>query len=237
MDKIQTELWSVLILVGLALLGAFRTVLAEKVVSPIKRFFIKEKLDDKTITCGREINNILVEFRVKMNADRATIFLFHNGQHFNPKIINNSIWKFTSAYETCKEGIAYESQDLQNLLITNHLHLVESLWGKIEEGYEKYSCINCAMDCTKTKNIIIIADVEKMGYSHTKNMLQLQGVKKFIISPIIIGDDYVGFVSASYLSSFNYATQLIDGKDSLSLGLNPICHYANKIGYYLSLKS
>jgi hypothetical protein len=238
MDEFKTELIAGLTITLIVLIKAFYTALADKIVKPIisKLGFYKNKLDNKALVSSRIINNLLLELRVKMNSDRAAIFLFHNGQHFNPRIANNSIWKFTCAYETCKAGVTYESHNLQSLMVTNHIDLIQSLWGEMNDGYEKFKCPNCPQDCVKTKNIIVMADISALEYGSTKNILEIQGIKRMIISPIIINEDYVGFVAVSYSSGFNYAEQCVGSNTVINpAGVKTVCEYANSIGYHLSI--
>lgn len=214
----------------------FQQYLAESLLAPIKKWISRRKnfLDESAVTSGRTINNLLLELRVKMNADRVAIFLFHNGQYFNPNIINNSIWKFTCAYESCKAGVSYESSKMNNLLLTNYITLIESLWNKLTDGIERYDCKNCLADCDKEKNIITIVDYATLPHGNTKSWLESQGIQKLILSPIIINSDYVGFVGASYASNFTYGGQAIDATGPG--GIKTICEYANTIGYQLSNK-
>lgn len=236
MEDYKIEIYTALITTLLVLIRTFYTKLAESIIHPLLTWvgMKKSQIDERTLTAGRIINNLLLELRIKMNSDRSAIFLFHNGQHFNPSIANNSIWKFTCAYETCKAGVTYESSNMQSLLITNHLDLIPSLWGDLSDGFVKFKCPDCAMDCKKTKNIIIVANTHEMNYGNTKSVLELQGVKKIIMSPIIINSDYVGFLYVSYSFDFNE-------KDKTNLSIDPeeiknICEYSNLIGYHLSNK-
>jgi len=234
----KIELISGIILAFLALIRFSSPYIAEYILYPVGRFLKKrigkEKLNLEVVNSGRAINNILLELRVKTDSDRASIFLFHNGQHFNPKIINNSIWKFTCAYEVCKVGVTYESNNMQNLLVTNYLNLIESLWNKLDRGFEKYPCQNCPIECEKSKNLIVVIDTDTIPYGNVKNMFEVQGIKKFILSPIIINEDYVGFVSLSYSSNFTFGSQSINTNPK---GLKIICETANTIGYYLTQKN
>jgi hypothetical protein len=237
-NNLKVEIISGITLALLVTIKYLREYFVDYLFSPIKKWFKKDRLDAVAVTSGRTVNNLLFELRLKTNADRTSLFLFHNGQHFNPKIINNSIWKFTCAYENCKDGVSYESAKMQNLLVTNHIALIESLWGKLDDGYHKYTCPDCIQDCSETKNIIIVIDVDKLPYGITKGILEMQGVTKFIISPIIIDGDYVGFLSMSYTNNFAYGSQLVaNDKQNNLKGLKIICDFANKIGYHLSQKN
>jgi len=237
MDNYKAEIISGIILALLVVLKVFKEYVALKLIEPFKNWLShrREKLDEKALTSGRTVNNLLLELRVKTNADRTAIFLFHNGQYFNPNIINNSIWKFTCAYESCKPGVSSESFNMQNLLLTNYLPLVETLWGKISEGFVKFDCRNCPIDCSKSKNIIVISDYASLPYGSIKSLLESQGIKKFLLSPIIIKNDYVGFIGVSYSSNFTFGGQVMDTPEPLGQGgIKTICEYANTIGYHLS---
>lgn len=239
MDNLKTELLTALIVVCIGIIGAVREkimgCIVEYIVTPTKRWFRKDRFDHCVLSSGKVINDLLVSLRVKAGADRASIYLFHNGQHFNPKIINNSIWKFTCAYEHCKEGVTYECPKLQNILVTNHIMLIEALLGKMEDGFTKYQCPDCEKTCDK--NIIIVMDVAGIPYGSTKALYESQGVKKMVISPIIIEDDYVGFIAVTYSSNFDFGSQLVSyDKDSNTKGLRIMCEYANKITYQLSAR-
>lgn len=237
MDNFRIEIISAIIVVLGFAVKYFREYLLEKILNPIKAYFKKEKLDVSALTSGRIINNLLMELRIKTKADRASIFLFHNGQHFNPKIINNSIWKFTCAYETCKEGVSYESENMQSLLVTNHLSLISSLWGDLNEGYNKYACEGCTNNCEGTKNIIVIVNTDGITFGNTRSTLESQGTKKLLICPIIIDEDYVGFTSLSYSSNFTYGDQIVSiDKDTNIKGFAVLCEFTSRISFYLSKK-
>lgn len=235
MDEFKPEIISAVVLTLIVIIQAFRSYLAGLIVTPIINYFKKQKMDISTVTSGRTINNLLLELRLKMSSDRGAIYLFHNGQHFHPKIINNSIWKFTCAYENCKEGLSYDSNKLQSLLVTSHLDIIESLWGKLGDGFFKHDCKECPFCCDPAKNIITVVDVDALPYGNTKSLFESQGIKKSVISPIIIGDDYVGFVVIGYMSGFHLGEQIIGVPQSINPnGIKTVCEYANKIGYHLS---
>jgi hypothetical protein len=237
MDNYIAEIISAIFLTILLIVKVYKDYIVHKLLDPIRNLFTKtpSKLDETAVTSGRMVHNLLIELRVKMNADRASIFLFHNGQYFNPSILNNSIWKFTCAYESCKAGVAYESSSMQNLLVTNYLSMIESLWGEMSEGFERFPCQNCQMDCDKTKNIIVISDFSTLPYGNIKSLLETQGTKKMILSPIVIKNDYVGFIAVSYLSNFTFGGQVIDSPVPFGQGgIKTICEYSNTVGYHLS---
>jgi hypothetical protein len=239
MENYLAEITSGCLLVLLLFIRVFKDYAAEKLLEPIKKWLNKQKgiLTAETVASGRAINNSLIELRLKLNADRGVIFLFHNGQYFHPSIMNNSIWKFTSVYENCKDGVSCESHNMNSLLVTNHLDLTECLWNKMGEGFHKHECINCLVDCNKEKNIIIFGDVSAMAYGNTRNLFESQGIKKIVFSPIIIENHYVGFIFVGYSSGFSLGEQIIGIPNSMNPnGIKTICEYANKIGYLLSRK-
>jgi hypothetical protein len=236
-EKIISVILSGIILTIVLLWNSVIKFLTDRLMAPVKHWLTKKamKIDEKALLSGRTVNNLLLELRVKTNSDRAAIFLFHNGQYFHPNILNNSIWKFTCAYESCKAGVSSESLNMQNLLLTHYLPLVETLWGKLSEGFEKYDCKNCSIDCTNSKNIIVISDYDTLPYGSTKSLFESQGIKKFIVSPIIIKDDYVGFIGVSYSTNFVFGTQMVENATPVNPnGIKTICEYANNIGYHLS---
>jgi hypothetical protein len=62
-----------------------------------------------------EIHSLLAELRVNMYSDRAYIYEFENGTEFLSKFPK---WKTSKTYEKARNGISYESHNLQDIPAT-----------------------------------------------------------------------------------------------------------------------
>lgn len=62
-----------------------------------------------------KIQDVLLETRIKLNADRAYLAMFHNG---NKYIEGSEILKKSRTNESAAPGVSYEAQHFQNILIS-----------------------------------------------------------------------------------------------------------------------
>lgn len=157
-----------------AVLIVVMMVLKAKVGNWFKRHFVAEmvKLD-------ADIKEILVEIRIKTKADRVSVYLFHNGEHY---VNGNSILRISGAYESLKNGICSHRDSSQSILVSTVSESVGFLVGSpLEKVYFKK-----------------VSDLEGCYY---QAVLVSQGVRALAKYPLLKGSDIIGFICVDYVQN------------------------------------
>jgi len=216
---------NIIMVIGLLLLSTltiFITILKDNLKEKFKNifrwiFFGKQETNIITSTeAYTKILNELIELRIKLNADRAYIFQFHNGEYFGNK---NLRWKMSQTFETCNEGTTYEGKNLQNLDVTLFWDLIQIFYNPVNEinipGVSIYrdNSFNSSQDCKFPKQIYII-DVKHLdgnrGFS--KSLLIQQGVFYMLICPILnFNNEIIGFIGVDFCTE-NAFDEIINKK-------------------------
>jgi len=99
-----------------------------------------------TVSDDLRIQDMLTELRVQAEADRAVIYLFHNGGTF---LDGSPIKKMSMTYESVKLGVSYVSDDSKDILISRVPHLIDTITNEdgpkliiepdLPDGYLKHS--------------------------------------------------------------------------------------------------
>ena len=158
-----------------------------------------EKHQIPSITYSKVLNE-LIELRIKLNADRAYIFQFHNGEYFGGM---HPRWKMSQTYETCVESVTYQGKTLQNLDVTLFWDMLQILYGAVDvQGITMYdNNLFCTLKDCKPPRQIFLVDVNKMDGNRgfTKSLLLQQGINYMLISPILSPDSQIiGFIGIDY---------------------------------------
>jgi len=197
-----------LILGGLYLLLGFVTKKIKDKLIPIY-YKITNKINTTTLISSAEtytkILNELISLRTKMDADRAYIFQFHNGEHFGTA---NPRWKMSQTYETCCEGTTYEGKNLQNMDVTLFWDVVQIFYNIIDKmnipGISTFkNNLSCSLEDCKSPKQIYIIEVDKMdgNRGYTKSLFAQQGIKYLMLCPIVsINNEPIGFIGIDYCS-------------------------------------
>lgn len=182
------------------------------------------------ITLGRIIHDKLVELRVRVDAERAYLCQFHNGEKFSTK---SPIWRYSCTHETCSSGVTNIScgpHAVTNVLISNVVHTVEALYADVEDDwYSRYQCSECD-DCAEGQKISIII-ISKLPNSFAKSGFLAHGVKFTVRSPLIIGGQIVGFVAVDFCG------KEVTLDDINAKPLEEICKISSRISYEIHLRS
>lgn len=215
-DTIRRNVYYILglILLGLTFLGLSYTGTIiknylSKVWQRILLFFGKEKkkqketFDKKISDLYNSIRSSLIELRVQMDADRAYIFEFHNGETF---LSNKPRWKMSKTFEVCRDGISYEYKSLQNLDVTLFWDSLRTLFIQNENEllpgiivFRKKPI--CKLEFCKLPRTVFLFDRDEMDPNNgqTKIMMETQNVKYQLISPILNNENLpVGYIGIDY---------------------------------------
>tara|TARA_R100001594_G_C3964986_1_gene246312 strand:+ start:99 stop:680 length:582 start_codon:yes stop_codon:yes gene_type:complete len=114
----------------------------------------------------------------EMEADRAYIMEFHNGEHY---FSGRGQQKFSCTYEVVKEGISAEFQNSQNHRISNFHHYISELVNQQKFEYK---------------------DIEDVADGSFKTLLQRKGVVSIYNVPLkTLNGKVIGILGVDYVKS------------------------------------
>lgn len=177
-----------------------------------------------------KLNEIIIENRIKADADRSHIFLFHNGETFSSNIPQ---FKLSSTHESLKDGVTSINRDTQNIRVSSVIDLIRCYWegsDTIAKGVKKLDINKCACnnasEC-KYPNGVYKFDVDKMVSGCSKYHLSEKGVKHVLTSPILNERrEVIGY------TSLDFCRDVVD----IERFAQDICEASSKISYYLTQK-
>lgn len=146
----------------------------------------------KSVLANKEVNSLLIELRTKTRADRASVFLFHNGQTFTNR---NPLWRVSCTQECCRTGISHEIGNLQNMLAS-------LFWDGIQPLFE--STPNCGAGITLHIAMggqlkLYKINSHELSDTYFKRSLLAAGTRTSYMTPIIDDKkDIVGYLSLAY---------------------------------------
>ena len=233
MAKVSKEAWVligsgigvVLAAVLLAVMGSLREALLRMVPKLLNK--LRRYPDKKDAEQNQLIYTSLVELRAKVNADRAYIVRFHNGNEFLP---DNPVWKISCTHETVRSGVTYESAQLQGVLISRVHELVDAVItdGVVRRGVMLADCSVCMsrQRCKKENKQITIIEVDKMEDSYGKFILLNRNAKMVVQAGVVNGGKVFGIISV------DFCEHVLEGV-VLKNTLDQVCRFAERIRYYL----
>lgn len=148
----------------------------------------------KSVLANKEVNALLIELRTKTKADRACVFLFHNGQTFTNK---NPLWRVSCTQECCRPGISHEIGNLQNMLAS-------LFWDGIQPLFETSAGVDCGPGITMHSAMagqlrVYRIKAHELSDTYYKRSLLATGIRVAYLTPIIDGKkEIVGYISLSY---------------------------------------
>jgi len=172
-DKIGNGL---LQLLGLAALGAIALAavwLKRKITDLLTKHMVVEEIQN-----GQKITELLVEIRLACKADRVSIYLFHNGEHY---INGSSILRISGAYETVAAGIATQRGNTQNVLISTVPEAVAFLVKP------------------RPKDAVAMTHTSELEPGFYRAALEAQGVRAVAKYPLYKASDIIGFICADFV--------------------------------------
>lgn len=215
----------------------------KKIANKIKSIFSKDpKNEDQkthhgmpdinTVNLFNIINEDLAVLRSEIDADRAFIVEFHNGQVFASKAPR---WKTSKTYEKVRNGVSFEAFNMQNLEVT--LQWTDFLKVLYTKGHEKlppgFTVIRQNPECKHSTNctaprrtyLLNVSQMDK-NMGPTRTLLERQHVYYQILAPILDSKlDLIGYVGADYCAE-NDINEII-----LNKNFQPckICQFASRL--------
>lgn len=208
-------------------------MVTDKLFSKLKKIFFKKNFGKNDVQKENKIQEQIIELRVKTDADRGHVFLFHNGDEFT---CEHPMWKVSCTHESVKSGVSTEIDNLQSLRCSSLIDLLRCYWEENNSyisGIKKVSpdhCSGCGVDngC-KAPQAVYLFEVEKMNEGFSKSHLASQGIKYVVNSPIVDKKrNIIGFVGVDCCREVDIEKILEDIVD--------VCQTSNDIGFMLSRK-
>jgi hypothetical protein len=177
-------------------------VIAGAVIAVVSRFKGKRVKKTQSILDGSfrrdlVIQEVLTELRVKINADRVYLCLFHNGGLY---FDGTAIKKVSRTHESCRRGSSHETINYQNIPTS----LVFDIMRMLEES-------------NKTGRVSI-RHTEELDSGFLKSNLINLDVKVILKYRLKIGMRLVGYLGAHYLAEGTSITEKIDDEVHESAG-------------------
>ena len=168
----------------------------------------------------RRINDLCVELRLRLNADRAYVIKFHNGEYFSPI---DPMWKITCTHENCRPGIAYTIQEVRSIIVSSIIDVVDPLLGgtrvpgtscvfrTILDSNGLPICGNREDEspCVDTPDHRCTArtpcwyDINMMDDNSTKAFVVEHGVKFMMLAQIVNQGQVIGLVGVDFCRDLN----------------------------------
>ena len=179
---------------------------------------------------NKEIYDELLELKVLTDAERASVFRFHNGTEFLP---SHPAWKLSCTHEVVKHGVTYESARLQGILVS----LVPNIIGPILTGMSSVpgitvkECHECIYrnKCIQENKRMIVIQVDEMDSSFTQFHLQGANIKTVVMCGIAVGGNVYGTVGVNFCDAKLTQDRIFDVTQK-------VCRATDKIHYYLQYK-
>jgi hypothetical protein len=181
----------------------------------------------------RFIDDLMIESRNKLNADRCYVFEFHNGEYFSSR---ESRWKVSQVYESCGEGISSRGKEFKDIDVSMLWSAFQVYFShtndKMPQGIETFKphtpvCNNDKKKCDAPKRLYLF-DVERIENRFYKSLLERSGVKTMIHAPILDEhNDIVGVVGVDYVDE----NPILEYKTSEEYEFCSLCRAADQIAY------
>ncbi len=197
-----------------------------------KRLFGTSKMTNKVRENIKFINDLTVEIRNTLKADRCYIFEFHNGEYFSSR---ESRWKVSQVYESCSEGISSQGKDFKDIDVS-------MLWSSFEvyfshtndimpKGIKAFMPPNpyCVgkKKCETPKRMYLF-EVEKIENRFHKSLLEREGIEYMLHTPILDeNNEVVGIIGVDYTDE-SALDEIINSTDISACSL---CRAADQIAY------
>ena len=198
------ELGIVIALVGMGFVWGLR-----KAIKPFFETKITKRKNDQLWKMHSDVHEALTEARTKVDAARALIVQFHNGEYF---LDGSGVKKMSTSHESLRYGISSCGEKLQNILIS----MCVSLLNQVKND---------------TPQIIYMSTSDVEESSYCKNFLELHNVLAFSVKPLKHHGLITGFVMFQWCS-----TDKVDAIDEKS-AQEIITESVRKISTHLTLQA
>jgi len=185
-----------LVLVCTTLGGALALILKRKSADIMA--YLRIRLEDRPLRryliAKREIYTLMVELRTRMNAERAYVFMFHNGDKFG----RLSVYKASCFSEAVKEGASKERTNLQKMDAADIGDLIELCYDDPKTPVGVYNVYKpeqaTASGRTKRVRPVYYLRVADMDEGFGKGLLIALNIYCAYLAPVICAKQEVGFV-------------------------------------------
>ena len=198
------ELGIVIALVGMGIVWGLK-----KTIKPFFENKLTKQKNDQLWKMHSDVHEALTEARTKVDAARALIVQFHNGEYF---LDGSGVKKMSTSHESLRYGISSCGEKLQNILIS----MCVSLLNQVKNDTPKIFYMSAS-------------DVEESSYC--KNFLELHNVLAFSVKPLKHHGLITGFVMFQWCS-----TDKVDSIDEES-AQEIITESVRKISTHLTLQA
>lgn len=174
-------------------LGALAAGLLITLFKAIKEKFLQRKKKNLSLIKNNyknyeKIHDKLIELRQSINADRITVYQFHNGEYYST---NNSILKVSVTHENCSESVKSYLNEMQNIQPSLFIEFFKEIFDQ-------------------KKNIAII-NSNSLADSSLKNLMLFRAVNTEIFCPLYNDNgDMIGFIGAVYINEHEHAKEIED---------------------------
>jgi len=210
------------------LLKAVRDFLINIVTLIVKKFLNKLSFRESAGLIAY-IRDRLVELRTMMDADRAYVHEFKNGEQFSAK---NPVWRVFRTYEKCREGIIYQSSTLKGENVSTIFDTIEPvLIGSTKNaGMKIMDCNACPHPC-KSRNTVIYK-IDEMPHTASRQMMISHNVKVSVQVGLNVRNNVVGILGMEYCDELS--NTLAHDEEWMNKCCKTINEYADKIEYALT---
>lgn len=213
----------------------FVLTIFNKVSSKISRIFKLHKFTKRDFYREIKIQDLLIRCRVENNADRANIYLFHNGGTFTT---NNPQFKVSKTHESLNQGISSTFSFDKDIRCSSILNILLPLFDKGDNPVNgiqmtpahksDYKPKNPDEKChKKCQDICYIINVERLDAGFAKSALKDQGVNFAVVCPLFSNKwEIIGYSSLHYCS--------LKDIDELQNYIKDLCQYSSDMSFFLN---
>jgi len=181
----------------------WRIKLTKKWRDAVIRYWKKEEqFNAQHAEREQQINDHLVELRVRSESCRAYVFKFHNGEYFSPK---DPLWKTTCTNENCRAGVSYKNRACRAILNSSIIEIISPIFGgSCSNGIGVIDTEGCTCEtkCVSPHGVFYY-EVNNMSECSSKAFLIEHGIQKMLLSPLIDGNRIYGFVGIDYTTDIS----------------------------------
>lgn len=139
----------------------------------------KKKTLAEDLETSEKVNLILSNMLEEFQADRATVFQFHNGEYF---YTGHSIDKMSNTHEVVTKGISKEQLFSSNIYTSPFRNLMRDLL---------------------SSPVVVYSDSENIDCFNTKTFFMERGARSVVMSLLRDGSDRpVGFIGFEYVKGY-----------------------------------
>jgi hypothetical protein len=175
------------------------------------------------------IRDRLVELRTILDADRAYIHEFKNGEHFSAK---NPVWRVFRTYEKCREGVIYQSSTIKGENVSTIFDTIEPvLMGSTKNtGMYLMDCKNCKHAC-KGRNTVIFK-IDELPHTASRQMMMNHTIKLSVQVGLIVRNNTVGILAIDFCDELSKT--LAHNQEWASNCCKTVNEYADRVEYALT---